>query len=111
MSDKWVKLAQRLIGLTSEGKLAWQDTSDDDVVQVVIGKNAIELESSGFHDFEIRVRDGSGKVVDRFSDADLSEISNLNYASALNSTYNLIRRQISGTEQVLDDLLDELGKK
>ncbi len=111
MSEKWIQLSNRLIAKTKRGELQWQELSDSDTFQVVVGKNAIEIEQTGFgDDFEIRVRDGSGKVVDKFDDIIISRMTNSNYATAFEEMFSLIRRQISGTEQLLDDLLEELGK-
>jgi len=111
MSEKWAKLASLLVSKTQKGELKWEETSNSDTYQVVVGKNAIEIEQTGFgDDFEVRVRDGSGKVVDSFDDHTVNQITGLNYSRALNEMFSLIRRQISGSEKVLDDLLGELEK-
>lgn len=112
MSDKWVKLANLLIQMTHDGSIDWQETTDNETYQAVIGKNAIEVEQTGFgDDFEVRVRDGSGRVVDRFTDQDLSNLSGNHYHRAFQEMFGLIARRISGTEQVLDEILSELKSR
>lgn len=112
MSNKWVILADKIIAQTKAGKLNWQETSAEYSFQVTIGRNVVELDEDGFSsDYEFRIRDGSGKVIDKFTDEDLSAMTQRPYLDELGSLVRLIRRQISGTEQVLDDLLRELNER
>ncbi|MEP3786950.1 hypothetical protein [Ascidiaceihabitans sp.] len=109
MSNKWVGLVSVLLAKTQEGSLSWQETSDEDTFVVVVGSNAVEVEQGGFGDeFEFRIRDGNGRIVDKFNDVELTNISGNDYSDQLQQMFVLIKRQLSGTEKVLDDIISGL---
>lgn len=109
MSSKWVKLTEMLIRQTKNGKLDWNETSDDDVFQTVVGSNVIELECDMFSEvYLFRIRNSRGKLVDSFTDKDLTAIIDEPFHGELEKLMQLIRRRIAGAEQVLDDVLKQL---
>ncbi|WP_299282618.1 hypothetical protein [uncultured Tateyamaria sp.] len=111
MSEKWVQLVDRVLDLTNAGKLEWQETSDSDIYQVVLGKNVLDFESEMFgNGYSFKLRGPHGNIVESFSANELTDISNKNYFDASQKLVTLIERQISGKDQLLDEVIAELDK-
>lgn len=111
MSEKWHRLVETLFELTKANRIEWQEMSDSDTFQTVVGMNSVEIENSSFDNFEVRLRDETGRMVDKFSDDDLNRITGSHYTGLFSEMFNLIRRQMSGSERVLDDVLAQLRTK
>lgn len=113
MSKKWIELTGKLIDLTESGNLDWNETSKSNLVQTVVSGMVIQIESDDLFtkDYIITIRDRDNNVIDTFSDIILSEMSGDEWYPKLHDMWNTIRRQISGADSLIDELLMKLDEK
>ena len=111
MTDKWVLLFQRLLQKTRDGNLVWSETADDTAYLASVGKNKIlyEEEKGLVGVYSANIMSNAGKVVDSFDTRDLERLTNVDWSPDGEELFNLIRRKISGADEVLDDILSELN--
>tara|TARA_R110000850_G_C9897794_1_gene459552 strand:- start:28 stop:375 length:348 start_codon:yes stop_codon:yes gene_type:complete len=111
MTDKWILLFKLLLERTRNGNLSWSETADDEAYLASIGKNKILYERDGrvSGNYFVHIMSNAGKVVDSFDTGDLGQLTNEDWSPEGEELFNLIRRKISGADEVLDDILSELN--
>lgn len=118
IKEKYQKLCDRLYDKTSDGSLQWSpDIINEEAVFCEIGKSTIEL-SEGRTDQQnpiiiVSIRAENGRVVETFNDEDLLNVpvpygTFDSYWQLLGELLVKARRQVSGVDAVLDDILGEL---
>ncbi len=113
MSQKWVQVLSKVIGLTQSNQLKWEETSDPDIFQTSIGGATVEIEvNAPSHDFTVRILSNTdGKIVDNFGPSDLHSLTGNPWTDEVFDMVTTIRRRLSGTERIIDGLLLALTKK
>jgi hypothetical protein len=110
--DKQKKLVDLLLKKTSAGELDWRETPDDQKFQVSLKSGSVrieELEKPSTIDFEIQVLNEDGVVVESFLDTDLDGGSQEpKWFKKMKDLHELARRTVTGSEKILNSLLDEL---
>ncbi|MEO9624662.1 MAG: hypothetical protein ABJF09_13715 [Qipengyuania citrea] len=111
-------LADKLISLTNEGKLDWnEDPNDNDAPWVKVGDLFIVLREGrnahGANLFRISLETDSEEVIDSFTDEELdAETSTDYYFKQLDLLFSKARRAASGADKALLQVLkglDDLG--
>lgn len=111
--QKWRTLVDRLTYYTSSRKIKWKDSADSGVYITRISGAQISLHESQSDKhwdemiYYIRIYNGSGEVVDAFSDEDIAS-DDVNYFKIMKNLYRSIVRMNNGSEDVLDGILKEL---
>lgn len=111
--QKWRTLVDRLNYYTSSRKIKWKDSADSGVYITRISGAQISLHESQSDKhwdemvYYIRIYNGSGEVVDAFSDEDIAS-DEVNYFKIMKNLYRSIVRMNNGSEDVLDGILKEL---
>jgi hypothetical protein len=106
------QLVQRLFERTRARKLEWQETPDAGF-QVSLANNSIkikEVDGRGTTLMYVYLINAAGEVADAFHDEELDEDEpDTRWFSKIKEIYNLAQRQARGADQVLNDILSELG--
>lgn len=111
--QKWRTLVDRLTYYTSSRKIKWKDSADSGVYITRISGAQISLHESQSDKhwdemiYYIRIYNGSGEVVDAFSDEDIAS-DDVNYFKIMKNLYRSVVRMNNGSEDVLDGILKEL---
>lgn len=111
--QKWRTLVDRLTYYTSSRKIKWKDSADSGVYITRISGAQISLHESQSDKhwdemiYYIRIYNGSGEVVDAFSDEDIAS-DDVNYFKIMRNLYRSVVRMNNGSEDVLDGILKEL---
>lgn len=115
MSEKWILVAEKVIELTNSGQLTWKETPSIQSFQTKVGTQIIEISEEPIgnrHNYEFKIFDKNGNIVDAFTDTDLANVPTYsNWEYRLQQMFRLIRRRLSGAEDALDALIKELDKK
>lgn len=120
-ADKHRRLVEMLFERTVDESLSWEVASWIGDFQSKIGSRYVSLkkEAGEFDedDYYVYVLDDGYNELDRFSDMDISEtdfspaVGNFkNHYLLMESLYRTVKRQISGADKALDDILDQLSK-
>ena len=115
--DKQYKIADYIIRFTQDGSLKWAEMAGGASYQTALGVFFIGLvEETSDKDhvspvYIVTVLDKNGEVIERFDDEVLDEEnsnagSDLSYFKKLRKTYEIVKRQASGTEKKLDEVLE-----
>jgi hypothetical protein len=116
--EKIDQLVTKLTDLTETGKVAWDETADENVFVASVGKFVVSLgqdeDSWGnpIDRFRFRVLDGTGKTIDEalsYQGA-LSSQRDAEERDRLQRLHGLARRSALHTEEVLTDLLSSLER-
>jgi hypothetical protein len=114
--DKQLKLIQLLIGRTKDGSVEWRPTPDQKTFQVVFKDTSLLLRQTPSsmtpdeYDYEGRIVNSDGIVVERFSDADFyAELGGPIGYKLMHELFDLARRKALGTDKVIDSIIDELN--
>lgn len=119
--DKHRRLMEILYEKTKDESLQWEDASWLGNYQTQIGNRYISIKVTpgefDENDYEVFILDDSYNELDRFSDVDISEpelppnVGNFrNYYLLMEALYRTVKRQISGADKALDEILEQLGK-
>lgn len=110
MSDKWIGLTERIIDLSDRGLLKWSETPDPQMFQAEVGSVLIDLDRFPEEQkMVVRIRNSQGDIVDAFDDDDLTRLEPSQWYSRLEKLMNTARRQVSGADQIIDDLMQSLN--
>ncbi len=111
------KLIERLIGLTAEGKIEWKETAAEDDFQALVGQYVVTISRSrnsanwdGW-DYQIRVADRKGGLIDEATDGDFDQALKIGEHSpckAFTLLYDAARRAARNVDQALTELLASL---
>ncbi len=107
--EKWKSLIDRLAFYTSQNKIKWKTSADENTFLARIGENQVSVSGRPnalnwqAWDFSIRIFNASGDVVDEFSDEDVD-----GYYKKIKSMYDTIVRRNNGSEDVLNAILKAL---
>jgi hypothetical protein len=111
------KLIERLISLTAEGKIDWQETASEDDYQatvtqyVVIISRTTNRDNWDAWDYKIRVADRKGALIDEATDSDFEgdlKIAGHSAYKALTLLYDAARRSARNVDKALTELLASL---
>src|ERR1017187_5371170 len=110
-------LIERLLLLTTEGRIEWQETADENSFQanvpqyvVTISRTAGEFAVPNWV-YEIRVADREGTLVDAASDSDFdggTKIGSYPPDRALNHLFEGARRKALNVDRALSELISSL---
>ena len=110
---KWKELFRRLKYATENKRLQWKETSNPEVFLTSLGTALIvfgELDGPTQLDYFFRVENQEGETVDEFTDVDLDgdELDGGKYFHAFKKFHQDLKRHISGADQFLDGILQNL---
>lgn len=125
MTDSIVKqrqLVETLYDLTSRKRIAWEKSSYRYGFDAEIGSSTINLTSSpgefDENDYTIKIFNDDHEEVDAFSDIDINEPDlspNVgefrNYYHLMETLFRSVKRQVSGADQALDEVLKALKSR
>jgi hypothetical protein len=117
---KYRKLVDSLYLKTDSGEISWEESIIFDGFDVRLGQNMVNFNvvptGQTVPDYEIKVVRGSDfLVIDSFRDTNLHDDGIQpaggfsTYFRLMEAMYSMIQRKISGSDEVLDDLLNNLG--
>lgn len=111
---KWRRLLQRIRLATDEQKITWDRTALESAFVTTLGSYVILLEKQEDDQpskYTIKLQDGFGDLIDEFDDVDLDDNPfESQYLSFMANLYLKIRRQISGADAAINEVLAELDK-
>jgi len=117
-SERLRSLVEGLYAATRNGNLSWEVTSDDRTFKTQISNNRIEVNiepgGNGSDDIRVTVYNSSGVQVDSFVDTYFNRMKPANadfdgYFSLMLSLYESARRNATGADRVLDEIIRSLG--
>lgn len=111
---KWRRVLVGLRIATDNQKIKWDRTAVEHAFITSLGDHVILLEKQWDDQstkYTVKVQDISGDLIDEFDDADIETgpFENDRFAAMAN-LYLKIRRQISGADSAIDEVLSELDK-
>lgn len=119
ISPKMKELINRLHGLTKAQNISWQETETDGVYQISFPTYSVSLSRrrspNSEHaewDYWISIYNSDGKLIDEASDGDLHLDFPGRIPSALDimsELYDMARRSAMGVENVIQEILSQLG--
>lgn len=125
VSNLLTTLIERLLDLTTEGRIAWQETASEDDFVANLSQYVVTIsrtdEATGTGEartprYWIRVADREGTLVDSASDADFDDILTLIGMSpieGLKRLFDAARRKALNVDKALSELiasLDSIGR-
>jgi hypothetical protein len=120
MSTKLDKLISRLIALTGRGKIAWEETADENTFQAVVSDFVVNVGRIGSYvnnDHFFRLLDQKGRIVDEVTfdrATGLIESPPLPYGGSdwdqLRTLHQLARRSALHADDAVSNLLSSLEK-
>lgn len=113
--QKLVNLVFKIANATSRGALSWKETEQDDIYQVSfssssvrIGERRSKLDPNA-PEFYLKIVNSVGEEIESVGDEDGSDDEErADLYIALKETYETARRQSTGVDQALDEILSEL---
>ena len=111
IKSKWQKLFSLVYRLTLSESVLWDETTDSDIYITSINDYSIEMERYDAANYTMRVRGSDGKIVDEFSDEQISGASNPFANRDFKEMYDKIRRVHSGADRILDEVITSLETK
>lgn len=122
MTDSIVKqrqLVETLYDLTNRKRIGWEKSDYRYGFDVQVGGSTINLTSSpgdyDENDYTLKIFNDDHDEIDAFSDVDISEpdlTPNVgefrNYYHLMETLFRTVKRQISGADKALDDVLSAL---
>lgn len=119
LTDKLSKLTEELFAVTRRGSLAWQAGSAEGVFIADIGTLRVAIEqfvgADGLPAVAVLLSNQDGRVVQRYTDADLSDHvpdddAHRSYWEQLAELYEMARWSAEGVFALIDDLLGNLSR-
>lgn len=111
---KWRRVLTGLQLATNEQKISWDRTALESAFVTSLGNYVIlfeKHEEDNSAKYTIKLQDGFGELIDEFDDADLDGNSfGSQYFGVMSNLHLKIRRQISGADSAIDEVLAELDK-
>lgn len=104
---KWADLVERLSYATDKGGMKWEDGSSRGDVLAKIGNFTVSI-SEVEPDFKVRIFDQQSRLIDEFSDNDISSATNSSAYQILAELHRSAHRQITGADTVLEEIINEL---
>ncbi|SPF42294.1 conserved hypothetical protein [Candidatus Sulfopaludibacter sp. SbA4] len=115
VSNLLTTLIERLLDLTTEGKIKWEETADENVFLASVSHNVVTIgrrrspEDYDSWDYEIQVSDRQGRLVDETSSSDTSVTAEGgNPYVDLARLFEAARRKALDTDKVLAELISSL---
>ena len=112
--SKWRRVFAGLSLATHEQKISWARTALETAFVTSLGNHVILFEKQEDDEeinYVVKLLDDVGELVDEFDDRDIEEDLFENaYFSKMANMYLKIRRQVSGADSAIDDVLVELDK-
>jgi len=116
-TQRLARLVLLLNDKTNAGEIQWAGTDHHSVFRAEISKNAIEIreatDESGLPSVELAIFNSKGDRVDVFDDTLFSNVDNplgyTGYFSLMTDLLNTAKRQCSGAEQTVSELLSQLN--
>lgn len=114
--QKQKELIHKLIAKSGLDEIEWEKTAFPSTFRASFPTYSVsialdEILATGSSEYVCYIHDASGKLIDRFSHADLAALNRLGETSfeLMQDLYELARRRALGTDQALDDLLGQIG--
>lgn len=114
--QKLVKLVFKVAQATSAGSLSWKETEQDDIFQVSFSSSSVRIGGRkskidpSASEYYLKVFNSIGEEIEDIGDEDGSDDQErADLYVALKETYETARRQSSGVDQALDEILEELN--
>lgn len=112
--EKAQRLIEQLHKKTIEGDLDWEEGPDTESFQVNFSDYSITIESlsdlNATEEYQIVIRNSTGRVLERFSDLDIPRIGGGQQSSKVfGEIFDQARRYALGTDKALDDILGALS--
>ena len=115
ITNSQLKLARLIFDKTHAGLLPWESSPAADTYQCALPNGVIRVAhySDSRMYISLEIIDDRGRVVDSFTDDDLTEsnyppFNGAGWYSTFNEIFELARRTALGAEQVLSKLIDDL---
>lgn len=115
---KQMDLVIKLVNLTNSGEIDWKPSVNKNMFQVSFRDNTLRIalkasRTSADSDIEIQLLNGSGELVESFTDVDLgsdaeSQLSALAWFQIMSELYKAAQRTALGAEKVLDEIIADL---
>jgi hypothetical protein len=106
--NRWRKLVEKLRYATAQGAIEWDEGTRAESITTEVKDNTITLRKVG-NDFHVSVSDLFGDTIDSFTDVQLDTMSDGMAAfQVLNELYTSVKRQLSGADKILDEILEAL---
>ena len=115
MDNKIHALVQKLIERTNQGKVNWEPTANAGTFQAAFPSYSVHIfkhknfDYDQTEDYFITLHDQEGEMIDEISDNQLKDTGFENAYQRVAHLYNEARRKAMGVNQVIDDLLSQLG--
>src|SRR6266487_7044095 len=107
MAIQLQNLANQLINGTKEGTITWFEASSRSGFVTVTAKGSIKLAKNDIiKQYKLRIPDNNGVVL-----ADHSITRQEDSVESFGELYDLIKQQLYGADQKIDEILAELGKQ
>ena len=109
-SAKLIKIVELLISKTADGDVIWEPTAEEGVFTYSFPSHSVRLYTSDGpqgRDIVIDIINADGEVIEAVTDQDLQPSIPAAY-TMMAAMYETARRQASGVESVLDEILDQL---
>jgi hypothetical protein len=117
VEERLWQLVLRLKQKTAEGSVPWEATPGKATFQTSLPKFSVriaEIPGEGEVDYEIRVYEEGGRLLERASDVEISKamegISGQESFKTMKELYTMARRRAFGVEEALDELLASLDE-
>ena len=109
--SKLAKFIERLYNNTLEGKVRWDETSQEDVFQLSFPDYTLKIyddrDSTGNTLYILQILNEEGKVIEDISDEDIQD-QLTNAFSTMQSLFERARSQAMGLDKALDDIMSYL---
>jgi hypothetical protein len=111
------KLIERLIDLSEEGKIDWKETASEDDFQATVAQYVVTISRTrnkddwDAWDYQIRVADRKGTLIDEATDTDFDRELRIGPHppyKAFMLLYDSARRSARNVDQALTELLETL---
>lgn len=112
--EKQKTLVIRLVELTKDGSVVWKEAVDTNSFRLDLSKNSVrirEVDNFSSIDYVIELIDEDGAAIDSFSDTELDHPhSSGPYFQAMKTLFTQARRSATGSDRVLNTILEDLAK-
>jgi hypothetical protein len=117
--EKQKRLVRLLLKKTERGELDWREAVSANTFQVALTDKVLRIRTTPSRvtdedvDFHIELVNSEGKIIDTFTDVELhqsEEDRDTRWYVQLRDLFDMARRTALGSEQILNELLSELGE-
>jgi hypothetical protein len=117
VEERLWQLVRRLKDKTADGSVSWEPTPNKTTFQAAFPKFSVriaEYAGENENDYEIRVYDEGGRLLERANDIEIARAIEALQGSepfkTMKDLYTMARRQALGVEAALDELLSSLDE-